>query len=309
MSIAEPLLATVQEHFNANEVDMALSALESGLSKLRHQLPSSEWDAVCHSCVSHPVSRYIYQDPLTKWAYDKPRGYAGDAVLMDFIYHWPSIHAEVTGASELGKAIYQYSRNASAVSAVRFRLDVLVRLIDEFAAKIPAGPQILSIASGHVREAHLAKAVKAGRVRRFVALDQDPETMALVAKELGGYGVEAITESARAIVRGKCDLGRFDLIYSVGLSDYLPVRVFQRLFSRMFSMLNPGGSLLIPNFVPDNLDAGYMEAFMDWHLVCRDEDEMRALTKALPQSEMAKEGVQTFTDPGRNIAFLQITKA
>ncbi len=309
MSGAEQLLASVQRRFEANDVANAISSLESGLSEIRKHVSSDEWGKVCQLCVAHSVSKFVYQDPLTRWAYEKPRGYAGDAVLMDFIYRWPSIEPEIAAASELGRAVYEYSRHAPAVTAVRFRLETLVRLIDEFADKTQAGPEILSIASGHVREAHLAKAVKARRFRRFVALDQDPETTILVRNELSHYGVEAVTESARAIIRGKCELGQFDLIYSVGLSDYLPTGVFKRLFARMFSMLNPGGQILIPNFLPNTLDAGFMEAFMDWHLIYRDKGEMIELAKTLPRGELEAATVHTFTDLDQNIIFLQVTKA
>jgi len=306
MDEVEQVLNAALQHLDNNELAEAFSILETGLGQLRRQLPSDEWKDACRRCISHPISKYIYQDPLTKWAYDKPRGYPGDAVLMDFIYGWPAIEKEVSSASKVGRAINEFIRNAASVAAVRARLNLLVELIDEL-PKTTAGPQILSIASGHVREAHLAKAVKEGAIRRFVALDQDEATMKLVATELHSYGVETITKQVRTIVMGKCVPGSFDLIYSVGLSDYLPTRVTERLISRMFSMLNPGGQLLIPNFLPNTVDSGFMEAFMDWHLIYRDADEMLALAKNLPQKEIGEKRI--FADPTDNIVFLQITKA
>jgi cyclopropane fatty-acyl-phospholipid synthase-like methyltransferase len=185
-------------------------------------------------------------------------------------------------------------------------LNLLVKLIDELAGRIKHGAQILSIASGHVREAHLAAAVRGGRISRFVALDQDEATMKVVATELHRYGVETVTEQVRAVILGKCIPGTFDLIYSVGLSDYLPTRVTERLISRMFAMLNPGGQLVIPNFLPNILDSGFMESFMDWHLIYRDAADMSALARNLPKEEIA--GKRTFSDPTNNIVFLQITK-
>src|SRR5690242_11265267 len=38
----------------------------------------------------HRVLKLAHQDPFLSRAYDKPRGYAGDAVLLDFIYHHPA---------------------------------------------------------------------------------------------------------------------------------------------------------------------------------------------------------------------------
>lgn len=42
---------------------------------------------------------FLCQDPYTRWGLLKPRGYAGDATLMDFAYRHTSIdeHVQLTG--------------------------------------------------------------------------------------------------------------------------------------------------------------------------------------------------------------------
>src|SRR5579872_2044960 len=37
-------------------------------------------------CQSHPLSQIVLEDPYSRRAYEKPRGYAGDAVMLDYIY-------------------------------------------------------------------------------------------------------------------------------------------------------------------------------------------------------------------------------
>ena len=38
------------------------------------------------ACLNHPIRDLLHQDPFTYRAFAKPRGYAGDAVMMDYIY-------------------------------------------------------------------------------------------------------------------------------------------------------------------------------------------------------------------------------
>ena len=74
---------------------------------------------------------------------------------------------------------------------------------------------------------------------------------------------------------------------------------------RMFDMTRPGGLILIPNFLTGVPDSGYMESFMNWHLVYRTHTDMEALAAILPQDGVA--GYQIFDDPDKAIA-LRVAK-
>ena len=51
---------------------------------------------------NHELRQFLYQDPLTWRALDKPRGYAGDAVMMDYIYGIECVRQEpIVGAADL----------------------------------------------------------------------------------------------------------------------------------------------------------------------------------------------------------------
>jgi hypothetical protein len=71
-------------------------------------------------------------------------------------------------------------------------------------------------------------------------------------------------------------------------------------------MTRPGGLMLIPNFLTGVRDRGYMEAFMDWHLIYRDHRDMHALASALPQGSVAD--CQIFDDRDDAITFLLVSK-
>jgi hypothetical protein len=52
--------------------------------------------------------------------------------------------------------------------------------------------------------------------------------------------------------------------------------------------LNPGGHMLIANFAPYMEDIGFMEAFMNWHLIYRSFDDIGIHANALPENELAE---------------------
>ena len=52
-------------------------------------------------------------------------------------------------------------------------------------------------------------------------------------------------------------------------------------------MLRTTGRLLIGNFTPSAKDVGYMEVYMGWYLLYRDDRDIRHLARPIPISEMA----------------------
>jgi cyclopropane fatty-acyl-phospholipid synthase-like methyltransferase len=62
--------------------------------------------------------------------------------------------------------------------------------------------------------------------------------------------VQSLNKSVRELLRDRTFEGRFDLIYSAGLYDYLEKKVATKLTDRLFELLAPGGYLLLTNFLP-----------------------------------------------------------
>jgi hypothetical protein len=71
-------------------------------------------------------------------------------------------------------------------------------------------------------------------------------------------------------------------------------------------MLGSGGRLLIPNFTPSLRDIGYLEAFMDWWLLYRDDDDMNRLLGGIPERDIAES--RLFRDRHGNITVLEVTR-
>jgi hypothetical protein len=283
----------------------AMDELVLGLQVRRLHGSEREWEECVACCLAHPLRDLVHQDPFTFRAFAKPRGYAGDAVLLDFIYgteeRWPV--PETT--TPLGRAIFNYTTSAPAPAGVRARREFIANLLDHLSDKVHR-PHILSVAAGHLREALLSAAVKRRKMGRFVALDADRESLEVVSNTCSFYGVEVIPASFRQMLTGAVQLGTFDLTYSTGLFDYLPQKVAQQLTWAMFAMLRPRGRLVVANFLPGIRDVGYMESYMGWKLLYRTRQEMLEVAERIPEAEVRD--IRLFSEENRNILFLQVTR-
>lgn len=259
-------------------------------------------DALRALAQAHPLFEICMQDPFTQRAYAKPRGYAGDAVMLDYVYSG----AVPEGTTAMGEQVFRATTNVPTALSIRFRRAYLAATIDDFATRIE-GCRILSVASGHCRELDLSLlsrlAGDSGLRTTLTALDQDPASLETVFRDYRGLPVRTVTGGVGDLIRGTLDLGEFDLIYSAGLFDYLSDAAARALVSRLAKMLRPAGSLIVGNFLPAYSGRGYLEAFMDWRLILRRPEDLGRLFTGLAGS------LRTHVDPHGNVAYAQFTKA
>lgn len=291
-------------HDHRDIVHRCLDELFLGLRTRRLSSTPESWAECVQTCRRHPLLKLTHLDPFTYRAFSKPRGYAGDAVMMDYIYgreeHWAPPEAD-----RLGQLIFDYTTGAPASEGVRARRGYVAELIDRLADRC-ARPHVLAIASGHLREANLSSAIRRGRLGRLVALDADARSLAEVDRAYGEFGVITVPAKFRSLLTNRLNLGKFHLVYSTGLFDYLEQPVAQRLVATMFGMLRPRGKLMVANFLPGVRDVGYMETCMDWQLIYRTRQDMIDLTAEIPEGEI--HDVRLCSEDQRNIIFLEVRK-
>jgi hypothetical protein len=297
-------LDAVYRDVSGDRIAEGLEDLFADLS-FRRDDDAEGWTEFTRACLNHPLRRLLHQDPFTYRAFSKPRGYAGDAVMMDYIYGLGEASTAARSATPLGRAIFAHMGTRPSARAVRYRRRLLAGLIDRTASR--GGDAVFALAAGHLREVELSRAVQNGQIARFVAMDQDEASLSVVAGDYARLGLSAVAGSVRDILSGRAQPGTFDFVYAAGLFDYLNASVATALTRKLLDMTRPGGMLLIPNFKTGADDTGYMEAFMDWRLIYRNHDEMRALAESLPQGAIAD--VDLFDDDDETIAFLLVSKA
>jgi SAM-dependent methyltransferase len=282
-----------------------MDRLYHGLAELRRRSEPEAWEAFCRvQCIGHPVRFLIHQDPLTERAFFKPRGYAGDAVLLDMFYGEEGVRPYVEEATPLGREIYGYTSAAMAATALRRRKEILASMIDKIS--VTHDTHIMTLGCGHLREAALSQAVRARRVERFLAVDRDPESLRVVRERFGPFGVETAESTVNELIDVAPRLGSFNLVYAAGPYDHLPRPVAVRLTRALFEATRPGGLLLVTNFLQGIRDVGYMESFMDWRIHHRSAADMFALTSGVPEEEIADR--RTFAEETGGIVFLAVRR-
>jgi SAM-dependent methyltransferase len=285
------------------QVMQGMNELVVGLNDLRRATRPTQWTEFARQdCLAHPLKALVHQDPMTRRAFEKPRGYAGDAELLDLIYGLRPLPEQT---SSVGAAVYGFMLQAAGTSAVRVRRDMLAAKIDEVAEEIEK-PRILAVACGHLREAQKSKAVAEGRIGDFYALDQDQASLALVEREQAAHGITPVHGSVKSILKGETQFSNLDFVYSTGLYDYLPQPVAIDLTNRLFAMLRPGGRLVLANFLPEVVSLGYMETFMGWPLIYRNDEEMAAVASGWPTEQIAAQ--KLYHDAHEHVVFLEIIK-
>ncbi len=271
------------------------------LDRVLNEIPVAAHDAVLKACREHTLHQVLLEDPYTARAFHKPRGYAGDAVMLDYLYSG----LVPPGTSPVGADVFRATTGCATARSVVARRNLLSCAIDR-AAENRRRPNVLAVASGHLREAVGSNSLAAGGLGSFLALDQDAESLSVVERDYGSLGVRAVRESVGALLKRRVVFSELDLVYAAGLFDYLDDRTARALVEILFSTLLPGGRLLVANFTPRHQARAYMAWFMDWRLICRDEVGLASLTTGIATSDIAE--TQLFTDAPGNIAYLELVR-
>ena len=303
----EAILSGALKGFNrGNSTASVMRDFERGLEEARLNTEPSKWkNQFVPTIRRHSVMSHLLQDPLTKHSFERPRGYPGDAALLDLIYCDDESAHQVANISELGQEIFAYTANVPASEAVRERKSLIAKEIDAAIQRKPKA-RILSVACGHLREIGMTHSIRDSAFEEFVAMDQDPRSLQAVEEKWSNHGVRPVRGTVSGLIRGNLRLGRFDLIYSAGLYDYLNTRAAVRLSAVLFKLLNEGGVLLISNFLPAILETGYMEAIMDWWLIRRSPNEIESLAAEMPDSDVSIKVVSL--DSHNRIGYLRIIR-
>ena len=222
------------------------------------------WAETRASLHAHPLHQVLLQDPISAHSTSRPRGYPGDAGLIDLLYD----RQPPAEASALGRSLFEVTVQFQAPEAVRQRRNYAETMVT---AAWQRGQRILVLAGGHFRE---GDALIGSNLTNITLVDQDPLSLDQIRAK-HGQAINLVEANVFRYLREAAKAGEtFDLIYTLGLTDYLDTRSMQLLHKFMKACLAPNGRLLLANFVPDHLSTGWMDAVLDWHLIYRDEREL-----------------------------------
>jgi len=252
------------------------------------------------------------QGPVWWRSYFKPAGYPGDFEIMNYVYDW-----QREGKDIYGQLLHRIGLDVSECITTRMHVvrKTINTIVHQHQGEQPA--RILSLGCGSAREVqlHLDDASSTDQPVVFTLIDQEENALAyaydsaypLTLTRKKQAKIQALNVSFTDVLRGGKwldDVGGQDLIYSVGLIDYLVDKRARALAERLYDRLLPGGLLIIGNMNETELSNLWpMEFITDWHLYYRTEAEMLAWTSTLPGSR-----AWTETEPTGRVRLLFVRK-
>lgn len=258
------------------------------------------------------VTPELNHGPVWWRSYFKPAGYPGDFEIMNYVYDW-----QREGGDVYNQLMHRVGLDVAECIATR--MHVVRKVIGDtiHAAGGTNLVRVMSLGCGSAREVELyLKDPEApqGPVC-FTLIDQEQEALAyaydhsypLTLSAKPQAKVQALNVSFTDVLRGGAwldDVGPQELIYSVGLIDYLIDRRARMLAGRLYERLAPGGMLIIGNMNETELSNLWpMEFITDWHLYYRTEKDMLGWTEG-----MANARAWTETDPTGRVRLLFVRK-
>jgi len=203
----------------------------------------------------------------------RPLGYAGDYVTMRMCYD-----NGYEGTTLLGKIMHKYAVEMPSGEAVRYRRN----LIAQFAE---GRHRILSVACGPASEVKFVAGQYPEASFDITLLDQDKEALDFAASQLRDIDnavISYVTESVYSMIKSAdAQLGSFDLIYSMGLFDYLQDKAARILCCKLAGMLRPNGILVIGNYHVRSSHRYSLQYWGDWPLNYRTNESMLDMTSTL----------------------------
>jgi len=261
----------------------------------------------------HPGS--LYRRAITK-----PRGYAGDYKIM-LIYNQREPNGETLYERFLDVAGKKHTLSRTVVARQKTAADEIRRSLDAGASKF------VSLASGPAIEVSwvLREAEPPDREVTFVLIDQDEDALAYSYETLHRALLESAWDTARTKIEclhfsvrqllkpdspeeeqiGEQALAGADMVYSMGLFDYLPDLVAQRLLMILYRQLEPGGTMFVGNLEAEPNTTWLMDFVLGWHLLWRTEDDMPRLVDPLRPEPVS---VEVERDSTGRCLFLRVTR-
>ncbi|MFO7891822.1 MAG: class I SAM-dependent methyltransferase [bacterium] len=216
----------------------------------------------------------------------KPCGYAGDYLLLDWIY------TKKTADNGVGKLFDKLFHSYEAAISVRNRKEYFKNKCCELLQESSKRIDILDLACGSCRDVYeIYQSLTNSHKIHFHCVDSDPRAVGYAKKLLNGkinrYNIDINVADAFRLKTNK----KYDLIWSAGLFDYLERRVAVLLLKKIWRHLKADGRIIFGNFSPKNPTRKGMELVGKWYLIHRSAAELIEICREtkLPVSEIEVE--------------------
>jgi len=260
-------------------IDQAMSTCMAKLSRTGcwgrdNQIPSGELWRI--------AEKWLEVGVLQERARNKPLGYAGDFLMLDWIIRWQCCE------HPLGRFFDRFFQRQAAPEAVRARTLMAAGAIAEgVLAHGGKEFQVASVGVGPGADVAEAAAMLPHSHRdmlRITLLDLDESGLKFAADQVRRHiahdHVVTLRDNLFRLARNKAvaeSLYGANFILCTGLFDYLEDEAAAGLLCLFWQSLAPGGHMLVGNFAPHCPTRAYMEWIGNWYLNYRTAEQLAAL--------------------------------
>jgi extracellular factor (EF) 3-hydroxypalmitic acid methyl ester biosynthesis protein len=292
-----PVLASLEKSLRARFVPEFVRLTEAVDEEVR-KLPGGHANEQARQWALRHLQEYLMESPGLHRSFEKPFGYPGDYEVMNAIYE-----RFFDGATLFGRAVGLGFSEAQCSKAVRFRKDLVKRQIRLLLSRRTGSTtpvRVLSIGAGPAQELHeLFQELDEMPVPLEVVLfEQDKNALAHAFRRLtptvearfpGSVRLLFLHDSIKRLLRDGTlfsPFGKFDLVYSTGLLDYLQRRTAIVLTRHLAGAAAPGGQLIVANMV-DHASRSLLQIHLDWALIYRTREDLLDIARsAVPDARI-----------------------
>lgn len=193
-----------------------------------------------------------------------PQGYPGDYEIIEKAYNNQPLSPGV------GQLFDRYFLGTTLANGIRYRR-AMMRDILAAEMRERQGARILNIGCGPCRELiELASVIRDTRTQ-VTCVDFDADALKYSAERVRESGLQDHVEFRRYNAlrminaeRNVREFGRFDVIYTIGLLDYLADDVLIRMIRALYETLQPGGTFIAVFKDCDRYDTIDYHWLVDW---------------------------------------------
>jgi len=255
------------------------------------------------------MGQFLYQSNIFRRAFEKPRGYPGDYEIIEAAYNNRPI------SEGLGKYFDLYSLELPYTVAIRNRKNKMKELLRRFINTSTAKElKIMNLASGGCREIRelFKKPITYKGSVEIMCIDQDEAAHEYARKKFSGIDTMNVSINLmqgnilrlEQLAAGKDE--SFDMIYSIGIADYLQDRMLDKIFKDCYKKLKTGGTLVVAYKDREKNKPLPFNWYGDWNFIPRNENEFLELIK----NAMGEDSISIRIEREKSgiIFFAEITK-
>jgi len=258
-----------------------LTVLVDAMPQFEEKISESGYEDVLWGYIFKELYPYFMRSYYVERCYHKPKGYAGDFLMIEHVYN-----GVPQGDGRIGELIDEFCINRPASNALCGRRALMTKQLQRLTAPLAEKREriaIMNLACGPNRELFdFLSTCEYSELIEALCVDIDSEALQYTNKNVNTFShlasIRLMSENVIkwSLGRVKHHIGLQDVIYSVGLCDYLDDRLFKALINQCYNHLKPGGTLILGNYA-HHKDAVFMDRILRWELIYRSKEQLEQL--------------------------------